>query len=124
MSWDDLSAALVETLSALEDRTYLVVSWRVDDRVYVQFAQSRRHRWWPYVGGAPGKTPFPSDWSGARILHEASDVATDPASSVILRGGGREVLTGTRGGVDIRVVVDYSNNNIITAYPTNLPRNP
>jgi hypothetical protein len=75
---------------------------------------------WP---GAPGKTPFPEDWSGAKIMHEASDVATDPNSTVLSRGGGRTVLTGTRDGVDIRVVVDYNNNDIITAYPTNLPRN-
>jgi hypothetical protein len=74
---------------------------------------------WP---GAPGKTPFPRDWSGARIMHEVSDIATDPASTRV-RQGGREVVTGTRGGVDIRVIVDYTNDNIITAYPTNLPRN-
>jgi hypothetical protein len=60
-------------------------------------------------------------------MHEVSDIATDPNSTILMRGGGREVLTGTRGGVDIRVVVDYNNNNnnnIITAYPTNLPRIP
>jgi hypothetical protein len=57
-------------------------------------------------------------------MHEASDIATDPNATLISRGGGREVLSGTRGGVDIRVVVDYNNNDIITAYPTNLPRNP
>jgi Bacterial EndoU nuclease len=54
---------------------------------------------WP---GAPGKTPFPEDWSGAKIMHEASDVATDPNSTVLSRGGGRTVLTGARDGVDIR----------------------
>lgn len=75
---------------------------------------------WP---GAPGKTSFPQDWSGAKIMHEASDIATDPNSTILTRGGGREILTGTREGVDIRVVVDYNNNDIITAYPTNLPRN-
>ncbi len=57
-------------------------------------------------------------------MHEASDIATDPNSTILTRGGGREILTGTRDGVDIRVVADYNNNDIITAYPTNLPRNP
>lgn len=76
---------------------------------------------WP---GAAGKSPFPEDWSGAKIMHEASDIATDPGATLVSRGGGREVFSGTRGGVDIRVVVDYNNNDIITAYPTNLPRNP
>jgi septal ring factor EnvC (AmiA/AmiB activator) len=57
-------------------------------------------------------------------MHEASDVATDPGSTVVSRDGGRVVLTGTRDGVAIRVVVDYNRNDIITAYPTNVPRNP
>jgi hypothetical protein len=31
---------------------------------------------WP---GSPGKSVFPEDWSGEKIMHEASDVATDPS---------------------------------------------
>lgn len=38
--------------------------------------------------------------------------------------GRRAVLTGTRGSVDIRVIVDSRTGEIITGYPTNLPRNP
>ena len=58
-------------------------------------------------------------------MHEISDIATDP---VTWRGavpqGGRTVLTGTRGGVDMRVVVDTRTGEIITGYPTNIARNP
>jgi filamentous hemagglutinin len=72
--------------------------------------------------GLPGKTPFPSDWSPAQVMHQISDVATDPASSVVGQQGARTVLEGTRGGVNIRVVTNGSD--IITGYPTNLPRNP
>ncbi|MEE9964910.1 MAG: EndoU domain-containing protein, partial [Propionicimonas sp.] len=77
---------------------------------------------WP---GGPGKSPFPQSWSGDRIMHEISDIATDP---VAWRGavpqGGRTVLTGTRDGVDIRVVVDTRTGEIVTGYPTNVARNP
>lgn len=77
---------------------------------------------WP---GAAGKTPFPQSWSGNRIMHEISDIATDPAEwRNAVPQGSRTVLTGTRGGVDIRVVVDSRTGEIITGYPTNLPRNP
>jgi len=31
---------------------------------------------WP---GQAGKTPFPQSWSGDKIMHEVSDIATDPA---------------------------------------------
>ncbi len=74
---------------------------------------------WP---GLPGKTPFPSDWSGGQIMHAASDIATDPGSTVISNIGGRTVVVGERDGVQILVVTD--GQDIITAYPTNLPRNP
>lgn len=59
--------------------------------------------------------------SDGRIIHEISDVATDPASAVVRQGS---IVTGTRDGVTIRVVIDNSTGEIITGYPTNLPRNP
>lgn len=34
------------------------------------------------------------------------------------------VLTGMRDGVQIRVIVDSQTGEIISGYPTNLPRNP
>jgi RHS repeat-associated protein len=75
---------------------------------------------WP---GDSGKTPFPQDWSAARVMHEISDVATDPASTRVAQGG-KTVVTGTRDGVRIRVVIDNTTGEIVTGYPTNLPRNP
>lgn len=77
---------------------------------------------WP---GNPGKTPFPQGWSGGRIMHEISDIAIDPVAwQNAGTQGSRTVLTGTRGGVDIRVIVNTNTGEIITGYPTNLPRNP
>lgn len=75
---------------------------------------------WP---GNPGKTPFPQGWSGDKIMHEISDIATDPAAwQNAVPQGSRTVLNGTRGGVDIRVIVDTNTGEIISGYPTNLPR--
>ena len=73
--------------------------------------------------GKPGKSEFPSGWSDDRIKGEISDVATDPASSRAPGRGGREVVRGTRGGIDIEVIVE-PNGRIVTGYPTNVPRNP
>jgi hypothetical protein len=73
--------------------------------------------------GNPGKSEFPSSWSDDKIKGEVSDVATDPSSSRAPGRGGREIVSGTRDGIDIEVVVD-PNGRIITAYPTNVPRNP
>jgi hypothetical protein len=69
----------------------------------------------------PGKSEFPATWSRETILHEVSDAATDPASKVT-RQDTATLIEGTRQGVDIRVVV--RDGRIVTAYPTNLPRNP
>ena len=81
---------------------------------------SRGHLW----PGQAGETPFPKSWSGDRIMHEISDIATHPASwRDAVPQGSRTVLTGSRGGVDIRVIVDSKTGEIITGYPTNLPRN-
>lgn len=74
--------------------------------------------------GVGGKTvKFPSGWSDDRIKGGISDVATDPASSRSPGRNGREVVRGTRGGIDIEVIVE-PNVRIVTGYPTNVPRNP
>lgn len=71
--------------------------------------------------GTPGKSEFPAGWSDAKILHEISDVATDPNSRTYKQGS-VTVVEGRREGVDIRVI--ERDNRIVTGYPTNLPRNP
>lgn len=77
---------------------------------------------WP---GMPGKSPFPPTWSGDRIMHEVSDIATDPAAwANATRSGRNTVLYGTRNGVRIRVVVDSRTGEIVTGVPVNVPRNP
>jgi RHS repeat-associated protein len=71
--------------------------------------------------GFPGKSEFPSSWSDDQIIHNISDVATDPASNTTSRGGAT-IAQGTRDGIDIEVVI--RGGQIKTGYPTNVPRNP
>jgi hypothetical protein len=70
------------------------------------------HRW----PGLPGKTPFPRDWSDDKIIHEISEVAVDPASIRAPTRGGRTIISGTRNGVDLRVIVD-AIGAILTGFP-------
>ena len=53
--------------------------------------------------GISGKSEFPSDWDENKILHEISDVATDPSSIVKPGRWGADKIHGTRDGVDIVV---------------------
>ncbi|TAJ39441.1 MAG: hypothetical protein EPO55_12385 [Reyranella sp.] len=76
--------------------------------------------------GTPGKSPFPQSWSADRIMHAISDVATSPTSIFSPGRGGRTVVTGSRDGVEIKVVIGSpkEGSGIITGFPTNIPRNP
>jgi RHS repeat-associated protein len=76
--------------------------------------------------GKPGKSEFPSDWSDEKVLHEISDVATDPLSKPKAGRGGRPIVEGTRDGIDIQVVIENpeKGERIVSGFPTNTQRNP
>jgi len=78
-----------------------------------------------FPGGA-GKSAFPQNWSADRVMHEISDIATDPLSSFATGRGGRTIVNGTRDGIDTRVILgnQREGGGIITGFPTNVPRNP
>ena len=81
---------------------------------------------WP---GNPGKTAFPQNWSADRIMHEVSDIATDPALAWVRQTGpagsyytkagdpARFFVVGERGGVNVKVIVEPFGEGIITGYP-------
>jgi RHS repeat-associated protein len=71
--------------------------------------------------GISGKSEFPAGWSNEKIMHNISDIATDPKSRV-QKLGKTTIIEGSRDGVDIKVVV--RDGRIVTGYPTNTPRNP
>ncbi len=73
--------------------------------------------------GRPGKSEFPAGRSDDSIIHDISDIATDPTLKSIPGRGGRTITDGTRNGVDIRVI-QGPNGEIITGFPTNTLRNP
>ena len=81
---------------------------------------------WP---GMPGKTPFPKSWSAPKILHEVSDIVTDPAVTWVNTSGkqgafftnaGRPARwkgVAVRDGVPIKVIYEPAGEGIITAHP-------
>lgn len=78
--------------------------------------------------GNPGKSEFPATWDDAKIKENILSVATDPKSSAKLQTNGRYLLSGTRDGVNIKVVVEGPSQpdygRVVTAYPTSTARNP
>ncbi|MBK5170154.1 EndoU domain-containing protein, partial [Burkholderia sp. R-70211] len=78
---------------------------------------------WP---GGPGKSVFPESWPASKIMDTVSDIATDPSLPETVQANGRIVKNGSRDGIDIRVVIEPASKGggIVTAFPTNVPRNP
>ncbi|MGI8307743.1 EndoU domain-containing protein [Saccharopolyspora hattusasensis] len=66
--------------------------------------------------GLPNKMEFPEIWDDDQITNSIEDVAKNPDRPPELQENGRWRVEGTRGGVDIRVVVDKSGR-VRTAHP-------
>lgn len=79
--------------------------------------------------GIPGKSEFPNRWSDNQTLEYISDVVKDPNSQWTQKATlpGKLIrweVDGTRDGINIKVIVEPDGEGIITAYPTNVPKNP
>ena len=72
--------------------------------------------------GTPGKSEFPSEWSDDMIASTIEQIANDRSSTRVTNKGRTEVR-GTRNGIDILVIIGRDRSTIVTAYPTNVPRN-
>ena len=84
---------------------------------------------WP---GQPGKTAFPQDWSADKVLHEVSDILTNPNTKWYAQTGSGGIRTSAgdparwisyelRDGVRIRVVYEPATGCVRTAFPDNTP---
>ncbi|MDX3775804.1 EndoU domain-containing protein, partial [Chromatiaceae bacterium AAb-1] len=79
-----------------------------------------------YGTGIPGKSEFPQSWSDERIMYVVSDIATDPNISWTPPHPTNGYVTGSKvvEGVDVKVIYDPAKGRVVSAYPTNTPRNP
>ena len=85
---------------------------------------------WP---GDPKKTPFPRDWSRDQIMHNISDIATNPATSWEQQTGptgslytnagkpSRFKADEWRNGIQIRVIYQPANAEVITGFRLKKP---
>ena len=80
---------------------------------------------WP---GQVGKTPFPKSWDADKIVHEVSDIITDPKVKWYAQtgSGGPFTMSGkparwvsweVKDGVRIRTVYEPATGEVITAFP-------
>ncbi|MEM7618081.1 MAG: EndoU domain-containing protein [Pseudomonadota bacterium] len=77
-----------------------------------------------YGTGAPCKSEFPKHWGEDTIIEEVEIIAANDNLNWRQQRNGYYVAEQDVGTVRIRVVKGRQNEKVITAYPTNVPRNP
>jgi len=84
---------------------------------------------WP---GQEGKTPFPESWSGDKVIHEVSDIATSPTTTWFAQTGSGGIYTKSgkaakwvawevRDGTRVRVVFEPATGRVVTGFPDDSP---
>ena len=71
----------------------------------------------------PCKTEFPESWNEDKIIETVKKLAANDNADWRQEDNGYYVAEQPYEGLDVRVVLDQEGDDIITAYPTNLPRN-
>jgi hypothetical protein len=74
--------------------------------------------------GKPCKSEFPKDWDAQEIVAALEKVAANDNLPLKKQKNGYHIREQLVEGVKIRVVLGRGGRDVITAYPTNLPRNP
>lgn len=74
--------------------------------------------------GAPCKSEFPEHWDKNTIIKEVELIASNDNLSWRQQRNGYYVTEQKVGTVKVRVVKARNGRDVITAYPTNVPRNP
>ena len=77
-----------------------------------------------FGAGKPCKSEFPKHWDEKTIIKEVELIAANDNLNWEQQRNGYYVTEQKVGTVKLRVVKDRDNKQVITAYPTNMPRNP
>lgn len=74
--------------------------------------------------GKPCKSEFPADWNEEEILDTVKRIAANDNLPWEKQNNGYHVAESYEGKTRVRVVLGPQKQKIITAYPTNVKRNP
>ena len=77
-----------------------------------------------YGTGKACKSEFPADWDAGEVIAQVKNIAANDNLDWELQENGYHVAEQTVEGTRVRVVLDRDRTGIVTAYPTNVRRNP
>lgn len=74
--------------------------------------------------GKPCKSEFPAAWAAEDIIHTIKTLAANDNINWVQADNGYHTTEQTVSGIRIRIVTDREGDDIVTAYPVNVQRNP
>ena len=74
--------------------------------------------------GKACKSEFPADWDAGEVIAHVKTIAANDNLDWELQDNGYHVAEQTVDGTRVRVVLNRDRTGIVTAYPTNVRRNP
>lgn len=74
--------------------------------------------------GKPCKSEFPADWDADEVTAHVKSVAANDNLDWEKQDNGYYVAEQAVEGIRVRVVLNRDRSGIVTAYPTNVKRNP
>jgi filamentous hemagglutinin len=74
--------------------------------------------------GKPCKSEFPASWDAKEIISKVRNTAANDNINWRRERNGYHVAERMIGNVRVRIVLDEGKDDVVTAYPLNLPRNP
>jgi len=77
-----------------------------------------------YGTGAPCKSEFPQSWDAGKVIDVTRKIAANDNLPWKRQNNGYYVTEAFEGDVKVRVVKGPQKQRVITAYPTNVKRNP
>lgn len=77
-----------------------------------------------YGVGKPCKSEFPKDWHKSEIIDNVRALAANDNLNWKQQRNGYYVAESMVGSLRVRVVIDQERDDVITAYPVNVTRNP
>lgn len=109
------------SLSSKQQTNPLVVSERAATHILYGDHRGGGHK---HGVGQPCKSEFPANWNNQKIIEEVQAIAANDNLKWRRQDNGYWVTERTVDGIRVRVVQNKERDDVITAYPVNVTRNP
>jgi len=97
------------------------ISLRAENHILYGDSTGGGHK---YGTGKPCKSEFPKNWESKKIISTIRKLVANDNLNWEQQNNGYYVAETEEGSLNIRIVMNKEKGEVVTAYPTNTPRNP